>query len=229
MGAITGETPTTKISIEKMRRNSEGGNRSRTTAREMTDPPQAPMACSSRKNAMIRIDGASAQAAEETMNSARLAYNGGLRPNRSVIGPYRLWPSANPIRNVTMVDCTAAAEVWNTCSIRGSAGRYMSIETGAKACSIPSRNRSSKCRNREMGAVCCAITGEAISVAGVLRRKVHAYHQNSHHREHYSRRDILERTSPKIAARGRNRRSQVRAPRGEQPESGRGDPSHDEL
>src|SRR5512142_1714263 len=63
-----------------------------------------------------------------------------------------------------MVYCTAAAEVWNTCSIWGMAGRYMSIETGAKACNIPSRNRSSRCRNREMGAVCCASTAEVISV-----------------------------------------------------------------
>jgi hypothetical protein len=70
-----------------MRRNSEGGNRSRTIAREITDPPHAPIACSSRKSDMIRIDGASAQAAEEKMNSIRLTYSGGLRPKRSVIGP----------------------------------------------------------------------------------------------------------------------------------------------
>ena len=37
MGAITGDTPTTKMSIEKMRRSWEGGNRSRTMAREMTE------------------------------------------------------------------------------------------------------------------------------------------------------------------------------------------------
>ena len=80
-------------------------------AREMTDPPHAPIACSSRKNDMIWIDGANAHAAEETMNSARLQYSGGLRPKRSVMGPYRLWPSANPTRNVIMVYCTAAAEV----------------------------------------------------------------------------------------------------------------------
>ena len=79
-GAITGETPTTRISIEKMRRSCEGGNRSRTMAREMTDPPHAPMACSSRKNDMIRIDGANAHAAEETMNSARLAVQRRLAP-----------------------------------------------------------------------------------------------------------------------------------------------------
>ena len=71
------------------------------------------------------------------MNTTRLAYSGGLRPKRSVIGPYRDWPRAKPMRNVTMVSCTEAVEVWNTFSITGMAGRYMSIDSGAKACSMP--------------------------------------------------------------------------------------------
>ena len=48
------------------------------------------------------------------------------------------------MRNVTMVSCTAAVEAWNTFSITGMAGRYMSIDSGAKACSMPSKTRSSK-------------------------------------------------------------------------------------
>jgi hypothetical protein len=59
--------------MEKTRRNSSGGNRSRTMARDMTDPPQAATACTSRNSDITRMEGASAQAADEAINSSRLA------------------------------------------------------------------------------------------------------------------------------------------------------------
>jgi hypothetical protein len=85
------------------------------------------------------------------------------------MGPYNDWPTANPARNVTMVICTAAAEVWKTFSITGMAGRYMSIDSGAKACSIPSRTSNSKWRKREIGGAGCAVTVELTSLAGTRR------------------------------------------------------------
>src|SRR5581483_1042542 len=48
----------------------------------------------------------------------------------------------------------------------GIAGRYMSIERGAKACSAPSKTRSSKCRKPLTGRASCAITVDQTSVAG---------------------------------------------------------------
>src|SRR5579863_1119410 len=71
-GATSGDTPSTSTSMEKMRRRSTGGNKSRTMARETTAPPQAPMACSNRNidNALTEVE--RAQAAEENTNSARL-------------------------------------------------------------------------------------------------------------------------------------------------------------
>jgi hypothetical protein len=117
-----------------------------------------------------------------------------------------------------MVYCTAAAEVWKTCSIWGMAGRYMSMETGAKACSIPNKNKSSKCRGREMGMVCCAITGEAISVAGVSRREARAGHQNAHGGERYRSREIFDGTSPKVSPASRVFRCERRAACRKQPE-----------
>ena len=61
-----------------------------------------------------------------------------------MIGPYKDWPTAYPSRNVTMVTWTAAAEVWNTVSMTGMAGRYMSIDSGANACRAPSSTSSSR-------------------------------------------------------------------------------------
>src|SRR6202167_3576263 len=68
-GEISGETPSTSTSIEKMRRRSAGGKRSRTMARETTAPPQAPIACSKRKKASTFTDFDSAQATDEITNS----------------------------------------------------------------------------------------------------------------------------------------------------------------
>src|SRR5215472_10573742 len=97
--------------MEKTRRSSSGGNRSRTMAREITDPPHAATACRSLNAAIAGIEGERAHAADDAMKIARLTYIGGLRPKRSVIGPYRDWPRANPSRNVTIVLWTAAADV----------------------------------------------------------------------------------------------------------------------
>src|SRR5579863_6932357 len=71
-GEISGDTPSTSTSIEKIRRRSTGGNKSRTIARDTTAPPQAPMACSNRKTANALTDVENAHAAEEKTNSAKL-------------------------------------------------------------------------------------------------------------------------------------------------------------
>ena len=60
---------------------------------------------------------------------------------------------ANPNKNVTSVICTAAEVVWNTFSITGMAGRYMSMDSGANACKAPSSTNSSRWRKVETGRV----------------------------------------------------------------------------
>jgi hypothetical protein len=49
-------------------------------ARDMTAPPQAPIAWSSRKQASAPMECVAAQAMDEKTNSKRLKYSGGLRP-----------------------------------------------------------------------------------------------------------------------------------------------------
>src|SRR5579863_10762809 len=71
-GEISGDTPSTSTSIEKIRRSSTGGNRSRTMARETTAPPQAPIACSRRNTESAFTDVERAHAADENTNNARL-------------------------------------------------------------------------------------------------------------------------------------------------------------
>src|SRR4051812_39341484 len=61
------------------------------------------------------------------------------------------------MRNVTIVSWTAAAVVWKTRSICGIAGKYMSMEMGANACSRPSQKSNSRCPARGFSSIAGAV------------------------------------------------------------------------
>ena len=86
-GAITGETPSTRTSIEKIRRSSRAGKRSVTMARDITAPPQAPTAWTSLAIDITGMDGDSAHAADAAMNTSRLAYKRRLASETVRDGP----------------------------------------------------------------------------------------------------------------------------------------------
>src|SRR5690554_3186122 len=65
------------------------------------------------------------------------ARSGGRRPVRSDIGPTTPCPSARPMKKTASVACTAPALAPRSLAIAGKAGRYMSMERGAKAISDP--------------------------------------------------------------------------------------------
>lgn len=64
----------------------------------------------------------------------------GLRPRLSAIGPYKSCPNANPSMYVLRVICALPAGTPNCCEITGSAGRYISIESGISMARRPRIN-----------------------------------------------------------------------------------------
>lgn len=63
---------------------------------------------------------------------------GRLRPHLSLIGPTASCPSAMPVRQAVRVSWAVAAEVCSAPVTSGSAGRYMSMDSGGTAVSPPS-------------------------------------------------------------------------------------------
>ena len=62
-----------------------------------------------------------------SVNSASPTKSTGRRPNRSEIGPYTNWPTANPIRYSVMLSWIAAGETRSACAVSGSAGMIRCI------------------------------------------------------------------------------------------------------
>ena len=86
-GARIGETLNTSISIAPSRAASTPVCRSRTTARGMTMPAQAPTPAMKRITISVRASGASAQPRLPSTNSPSPTISGTRRPKRSDSGP----------------------------------------------------------------------------------------------------------------------------------------------
>jgi hypothetical protein len=86
-GARIGETLTTSMSKAIRRAAAWPVCRSRTTARGITMPAQAPRPCTKRSTTSVWISGASAQPTLAKPNSTSPATSGGLRPYMSDSGP----------------------------------------------------------------------------------------------------------------------------------------------
>ena len=62
-----------------------------------------------------------------------------LRPNLSLKGPKKIWPTARPSILVARPICTIEGVVAKISAIDGRVGRYMSVTKGPKADSIPKK------------------------------------------------------------------------------------------
>src|ERR1700716_2816343 len=99
---------------------------------------------------------------------------GRRRPYVSDSGPAINWPSANPIRQVVSVSCTADGPARRPAEMAGNAGRYMSMDSGANADSEP---RMTTSRTRPAAGLgtsetrLCAAQDDAV-VAAVQRGQV---------------------------------------------------------
>ena len=69
---------------------------SRTTARPMTGPAQAPIACRKRATSSTSSDGAKAASTEAARKMTKPASITGRRPKRSLSGPLKSWLTAKP-------------------------------------------------------------------------------------------------------------------------------------
>ena len=136
-GASSGEMLNTSISSDMSRVASTPECRSRTTARGITMPPQAPSPCTKRPSRNSSALGARAQATLPQQNSVSPTYSGGLRPYMSDSGPYSSWPPPTAMKNTVRLSCTVAAFACRLWPIEGSAGRYMSMANGPIAESSP--------------------------------------------------------------------------------------------
>ena len=138
-GATSGTVPDTRNRRANIRAVSVPEvERSRTVARAIDRPVAPAIPCSSRSTRSTQIDGATAQSADASANTATPASSGPRRPRASLIGPASTCPSASPTIDVVSVSCAAEADAGRSRAISGSAGRYRSIESGPNAVSAPS-------------------------------------------------------------------------------------------
>ena len=123
-GATSGTVPDTRNRRANIRAVSVPEvERSRTVARAIDRPVAPAIPCSSRSTRSTQIDGATAQSADASANTATPTSSGPRRPRASLTGPASTCPSASPIIDVVSVSCAAEADAGRSRAISGSAGR----------------------------------------------------------------------------------------------------------
>ena len=142
VGARTGATPITSTSRDIMMAAAWPSLRSRTTARAITMPAEAPNAAVARKIASNVRLGASAQPMVLTVNTRKPTISGMRRPKRSDRVPWVICPTARPANQVAKVSCAVPGAVPKEASTAGKAGRYMSVAAGPTAMNSPRREGS---------------------------------------------------------------------------------------
>lgn len=155
-GAMIGATPDISIRVEKNRAISTPSYRSRTTARAMTMPAAPARPWSSRKPMSSWTEGAIAQIAVAPTYTIMPISSGLRRPQRSLIGPTTSWPNAIPAMHAVRVSWTVAAGAVRESATAGSAGRYMSMESGGSAVSPPRTRVTSRPTRRAAATAWCA-------------------------------------------------------------------------
>ena len=69
--------------------------------------------------------------------------SGFLRPKVSLKGPKKSCPTAIPTIVVVIVSCTIGAEAWSSPVREGKDGKYISMQKGAIAVSMPRKKMNS--------------------------------------------------------------------------------------
>src|SRR6185312_6637713 len=118
--------------------------RSRTMARAMTMPAEAPIADVARATESQPRLGASAQPRLLKANSNVPRIIGRRRPKRSDRVPCVIWPTASPANQAASVSWAVPGSVPKDASTAGKAGRYMSVAAGPTAMKNPSRAGSQR-------------------------------------------------------------------------------------
>ena len=136
-GAMIGPRPVTSISVEKNRAAVAPSKRSRTMARAMTIPAAPPNPWMNRNPSSRYTVDTALQASEDRTKRPRPTNKGLRRPLRSLMGPMTSWPTAIPTKHPVTESWTEDALAWRSVLIRGSDGRYMSIQRGPKMDSPP--------------------------------------------------------------------------------------------
>ena len=144
-GAIMGANPLTIMSTEKNRVSSEPSQTSRAIAREITIPLAPAKPAKKRKKRKRYIFCASTQPSVAPTKTSIPIRRGLRRPKRSLNGPARICPSAMPSVVIVSVICTNDVGTEKASCTSGSAGRYISVESGAIAVITP-RNMVSQSR-----------------------------------------------------------------------------------
>jgi hypothetical protein len=134
-----GATPMTSTKRDIMMAAAWPSLRSRTMAREITMPADAPNAATERKMARIARLGASAQPIVLRVKTIKPAISGMRRPKRSDSVPWVIWPMARPANHVARVSCAVPGAVPKVASTAGNPGRYMSVAAGPTAMNRPRR------------------------------------------------------------------------------------------
>src|SRR6185312_1895178 len=119
--------------------------------------PAAPAApCTKRRPIRVATFGEAAHTSDATANAARPTSIGRRRPYASLSGPATIWPRASPTKQAVSVSWISDAEPWRSAANAGRAGRYMSIESGAKADSDPRMRISRAVARRDRAGVAAA-------------------------------------------------------------------------
>src|SRR5579875_18972 len=106
-------------------------------ALEITVPAAPPRPSKNRETASEIGVPDEAHAPEATQNKTRPASNGGRRPKRSLSGPIMSWPTPRPTRHAVSESWIDDALAWRSAVKVGSAGMYMSMQSGPKSDSVP--------------------------------------------------------------------------------------------
>ena len=122
---------------DKKRVSSTPSATSRAMARAMTMPLAPANPCRKRNARNGSMEPAKKQPVETRAKAIMPKKSGRLRPYISLKGPRKICPTAMPSSVIVKVSCVAEVEAENSAESSGSAGRYMSVASGAMADIIP--------------------------------------------------------------------------------------------
>ena len=146
-GDRIGAMPFTSMSIEKNRVSAGPLHTSRATARAMTmpTPPEKPWTKRKAMNMWMLDD--KIQQTVDAVNTTMPNSSGRRRPFSSLTGPAKIWPMAMPAIDAVRVIWIMDVPTEKSAIIKGKAGRYISVESGANAASIPKNtvNKPMRC------------------------------------------------------------------------------------
>ena len=143
-GARIGAIPLTSMSIAKSRVKALPLQISRAMARDRTIPAPPAQPWMKRNKRKMAIDEDRIQPTVDKVKIAIPTIKGRQRPLSSLIGPTAICPRAIPVIEVVNVSWMTDGVTPKAVIIDGRAGKYISVDSGAMAASIPKNTVMSK-------------------------------------------------------------------------------------